>query len=285
MQKLIVNLAPTGMIPTKSLTPHVPVEPNEIVDDVLQCCEIGITMVHIHPRDSKGDPAWQPELFEEIITGIRKYEPELIICVTCSGRTYQEFEKRSAALSLDGDAKPDMASLTLSSVNFNKVASINEPKIIIALAEKMKEKGIKPELEAFDLGMVNYAKYLIKKGLLTSPYYFNLLFGNIACAQANLLSVGLMERELPEDSVYSFAGIGRFQLMINSIGVVNGGGVRIGLEDNIWFDSKRTKLATNLMLIDRIKRIASAFEREIMTPKEARKLLKLKMPPEGYGMI
>jgi uncharacterized protein (DUF849 family) len=273
------------MIPTKEMTSFVPVDPKEIVDDVLACCEVGLTMVHIHTRDNKGDPNWRPEIFEEIIVNIRKYQPELIICVTCSGRTYQEFEKRSAVLDLEGKAKPDMASLTLSSVNFNKVASINEPKMIIALAEKMKEKRIKPELEAFDLGMINYAKYLIKRNLLDPPYYFNLLFGNIACAQANLLSIGLMEKELPNESICSFAGIGDTQLMVNSLAVVVGAGVRIGLEDNIWFDSQRTVLASNKQLLERIKRIAADCERRIMKPADARKILKLQKPEYGYGLI
>lgn len=285
MNELIVNLAPTGMIPTKEMTSFVPVDPKEIVDDVLACCEVGLTMVHIHTRDNKGEPNWRPEIFEEIIVNIRKYQPELIICVTCSGRTYQEFEKRSAVLDLEGKAKPDMASLTLSSVNFNKVASINEPKMIIALAEKMKEKRIKPELEAFDLGMINYAKYLIKRNLLDPPYYFNLLFGNIACAQANLLSIGLMEKELPDESICSFAGIGDTQLMVNSLAVVVGAGVRIGLEDNIWFDSQRTVLASNKQLLERIKRIAADCERRIMKPADARKILKLQKPEYGYGLI
>ena len=86
-------------------------------------------------------------------------------------------------MELAGDLKPDMGSLTLSSLNFNKTASVNSPDMIKKLAGKMKEKGIVPELEAFDAGMINYAKYLEHKGLITAPHYVNLLLGNIACAQ------------------------------------------------------------------------------------------------------
>ena len=285
MKETIINFVPTGMIPTKKNTPYVPVEPEEIIEDVLKCCDIGITMVHLHARDKDGQPEWRPEVYEKIIREIRKEQPELIICVTCSGRTYNVFEKRSAVLELDGDVKPDMGSLTLSSVNFNRQASVNAPDMIIALANKMKEKGIKPELEAFDLGMINYSKYLIKKKIITPPYYFNLIFGNIACAQANLLSVGLMINELPENSVFSLGGVGNSQLMISSLAVVAGCGVRIGLEDNIWYDSERTKLASNEELLTRLRPIVESMGRTIMKPSQARELLGLKTSSEGYGLI
>jgi uncharacterized protein (DUF849 family) len=178
-----------------------------------------------------------------------------------------------------------MGSLTLSSVNFNRQASINEPNMIKALASKMKEKGIKPELEAFDLGMINYAKYLIKKRLITPPFSFNLIFGNIACAQANILSVGLMINELPENSIFCLGGVGDYQHKINALAVVLGCGVRIGLEDNIWLDSQRTKLATNKDLLKRVLVVIQSMECMVMTPVRARKLLKLKKASEGYGLM
>jgi 3-keto-5-aminohexanoate cleavage enzyme len=285
VEKLIVNLVPTGMIPTKKQSPHVPTSPQEIIEDVLKCCELGVTMVHLHGRDKNESPAWEPEIFEEIILGIRKEQPELVICVTCSGRTYNEFEKRSAVLELDGDAKPDMASLTLSSVNFNRQVSVNEPTMIIALVKKMQEKGIKPELEVFDLGMINYARYLISKKMLKPPHYFNLIFGNIACAQADLLSVGLMVNDLPENSIWSLGGVGNSQYFINTLAVISGGGVRIGLEDNLWFDTpQRTRLASNYQLLERLKMVAGSFGRNIMPQDEARHLLCLQSANEGYGI-
>ena len=142
-----------------------------------------------------------------------------------------------------------MGSLTLSSLNFNKIASINSPDMIQALADKMKNRGIVPELEAFDAGMINYSKYLIKKGLLEPPHYFNLLLGNIACAQADILYAGLV-RDLPEDSIWSLAGIGDDQLKMSSVAIAIGGGVSVGLEDNIWFDSQEQDL---LLILIRIK--------------------------------
>ena len=283
---VIVNFTPTGMIPMKEMTPYVPISINEIVEDVHAAWEIGITMVHLHARDERtGEPTYRAEVYRDIIEGIRKFSKDLVVCVSLSGRTFQEFEKRAEPLQIDGDVKPDMGSLTLSSVNFNRIASTSSPGMIQALAREMKRRGILAELEAFDVGMINYAKYLERKGLLEPPHYFNLLLGNIACAQADLLHAGLMVRDLPPHSYWSMAGVGDAQLMMNAIAIASGGGVRVGLEDNIWYDSSRTKLARNADLIRRIHRLAEASEREIMTPSELRALLHLENGDGRYGRI
>lgn len=274
------------MIPTKKMTAYVPVSVQEIIEDVHQAVEAGITMVHLHARDEQtGEPTYKAETYEKTISGIRKFSRDLVIAVSLSGRNFREFEKRAEPLKLEGSVKPDMGSLTLSSVNFNKEASVNTPDMIQALADEMLSRGIMPELEAFDAGMINYAKYLEKRGLLEPPHYFNLLLGNIACAQADLLHAGMMIRDLPPDSYWSLAGIGDFQLMMNSVAIAAGGGVRVGLEDNIWYDSGRTRLARNIDLIKRIHRLAGDNERNIMTPKELRKLLKLEKGNGKYGRI
>lgn len=273
MNDLIVNLTPTGMIPTRAMTPLVPLTPKEIIADVLKCRKLGITSVHLHARDTDGENTYQKERYAEIIEGIRREDKDIVICVSTSGRKFNEFEKRSEVLDLDGKYKPDMASLTLSSLNFNRDASVNTPEMIQKLARKMLERNIKPELEVFDVGMINYAKYLIKKGLLEPPYFFSLILGNIACAQANLMHLGYMIHELPTPSYYCVGGIGNAQLIMNAVSVAYGGGVRIGLEDNIWMDDKRTKLATNDELVKRIVKISKAVGRKIMTPKTFRKII------------
>jgi uncharacterized protein (DUF849 family) len=281
---LIIDFTPTGMIPVKSMTPHVPVSIYEIIEDIHFAWELGITKVHLHARDPQTEKStYKKEIYAAIIEGIRKFAPTLVVCVSLSGRTFNRFEERSEALELEGFLKPDMGSLTLSSLNFNKIESINSPDMIHNLALKMKKLGIVPELEAFDAGMINYAKYLIKKGLLTPPYYFNLLLGNIACAQADILHAGIMIRDLPEGSIWSFAGIGDQQLKMNSIAIAIGGGVRVGLEDNIWYDSSRTILASNNDLLKRIHVLASANDRKIMTSEEFRQKMNL-LPGNGeYG--
>lgn len=283
---LIINFVPTGMIPTKKMTAYVPVSVQEIIEDVHQGVEVGITMVHLHARDERtGEPTYKAKTYEKIISGIRKFSGDLIIAVSLSGRNFSEFERRAEPLKLGGNVKPDMGSLTLSSVNFNREASVNTPDMIQALAREMLSRGIMPELEAFDAGMINYAKYLEKRGLLKPPHYFNLLMGNIACAQADLLHAGMMIRDLPPNSYWSLAGIGDFQLMMNSVAIAAGGGVRVGLEDNIWYDSGRTGLARNIDLIKRIHRLAEDNERKIMAPKELRKLLHLEKGGGKYGRV
>lgn len=282
---LIINFTPTGMIPTKALTPYVPITADEIIEDVYKANELGITMVHLHARDEHtGEPTFKAEVYEKIIEGIRSYAPDLILCVSLSGRNFKAFEQRSEVLQLEGRLKPDMGSLTLSSLNFNRIASVNSPDMVQRLAGEMMKKGILPELEAFDAGMINYAKYLEQKGLIKGPHYFNLLLGNIACAQADLLHSGIMIRDLPENSYWCLAGIGNTQLMMNSIAIAAGGGVRIGLEDNIWYDGKRTKLATNIELLKRIHQLSAANEREIMKPEKLRRLLKLNKGFGKYGI-
>ncbi|HBR15085.1 MAG TPA: 3-keto-5-aminohexanoate cleavage protein [Candidatus Omnitrophica bacterium] len=283
-ENLIINFTPTGMIPTKAMTPHVPIHVSEIVEAVHEAWEIGITMVHLHARDPETEaPTYKAETYAKIIEGIRTFAPGLVICVSLSGRNFGEFEKRSEPLNLDGSLKPDMGSLTLSSVNFNQQASINEPEMIKALAQKMKERGIVPELEAFDSGMINYAHYLAKKGLIEPPYYFNLLLGNIACAQADLLHAGIMIRDLPPQSYWSLAGIGDAQIKMNSVAIAMSGGVRVGLEDNIFYDGQKNIHARNMDLLKRIHIIAEANERPLMMSREFRKRMCLQDGNGHYG--
>lgn len=261
-----LSFCPTGMVPQKSDTPHIPLSPLEIAKQVNLVAEIGITSVHLHARNEDGSPAWERENFEKTIELIKNKNPELIICVTTSGRTVSEFDKRSDVLEISGDLKPDMASLTPSSMNFAKSASVNSPDMVLKLAQKMQEKGIKPEFEVFDTGMINYAKYLIAKKIAEPPYVFNILLGGIATAQAELLELGLMVQRLPENSVWLGAGIGNAQLPANLMSLAAGGGVRVGLEDNIFLYGGSEVLATNVDLIERIVNLASGMGKSVMSP-------------------
>lgn len=280
----ILNYVPTGMVPTKRMTPHVPVGIREIVEDVHAAYEAGITIVHLHARDEvTEEPSCSTEIYARLIEGIRMFAKDLVICVSLSGRTFNEFAKRAAPLELVGNLKPDMGSLTLSSLNFAQSASVNAPDMIQGLAKAMQERGVLPELEVFDLGMINYARYLESKGLLQPPHYFNLLLGNIAGAQGDLLSAGLMVRDLPGRSVWSLGGIGDTQFSANMLALAIGGGVRVGLEDNIWYDRGRRTLARNRDLLGRVHRMAEAMERQIMPPEEFRRLMGLEPGNGRYG--
>lgn len=274
---LIINLAPTGCVAKKSDSPHLPISHNEIIDDVAACMELGIQMVHLHARDNNGQHSPEPENYGRMIESIRALPEgrDLVICVTTSGRHDPSFENRSRILDLDGDMKPDMASLTLSSLNFLQSASINAPDTIRSLAAKMQENGIKPELEIFDLGMVNMAGVLIKEGLIQGPVYANVLLGNIAGAQASLLHVSSILASMPDNWHISLAGIGRSQITANILGILYTDGVRVGLEDNHWLDDSRKTFATNSGLVERVIRIASESGRNLVEKSEVRQLLAL----------
>lgn len=282
--KIIINFTPTGMLPMKKDTPFVPVSVNEIVEDVRKAVNLGITMVHLHARDELGNPTHKKEIYAQIIRGIREFAPELIICVSTSGRIMNTLTSRSEVLDLDGLEKPDMASLTMSSLNFNHSASINEPKMILDLANIMKDKGILPEIEVFDLGMINYIHYLIKKDIIKSPFYVNFILGNIASAQTDLLHIGSMIKDLPDGTILSIGGVGQQQLKANSLAISMGYGVRVGIEDNFWFDDNRVVLASNYELLKRIHLIVNAMEKSVMSSNHLRQLLKLNSGNGNYGI-
>jgi uncharacterized protein (DUF849 family) len=260
---LVVNFVPTGMLPNKAMTPHVPISVSEVIEQTHEAAEIGITLVHLHARDDQGLPTYKASVFGKIVEGIRQHCPDLVICLSLSGRNFSTFEKRSEALQLG----IDMGSLTLSSLNFTRQASINDPEMIKSLCEKMKEVGTNPELEVFDLGMVNYSKYLIQKGYLQKPLYYNIILGNIAGLQATAQHVGAVLSDLPPNSMWAMGGIGSQQLTANMMGIALGGGVRVGLEDNIYYDLDRKKLATNRQLLERVHLFAEECERPIMKSK------------------
>jgi len=267
-----VSLCPTGMISKKGDNPNVPISAQEIIEDVKRCHEIGITSVHIHARREDETPAWEKFYFEKIVSGIRGFDENIIICVTTSGRDVQEIEKRSEVLTLAGECKPDMASLTLSSMNFLNQASVNDPGSIQTLAKMMLDLEIKPELEIFDMGMINYANYLIKKNLLKPPYVINLLLGNISGLQPEFLDLGLAIERIPKPSIHFVAGLGNFQRKSNILGILSDGGVRVGLEDNIFTNHETKKLANNVELLHGVNEIAKVLGKKIMTGQEFKRM-------------
>lgn len=267
---VIINLCPTGMVPDKAMTEHVPLTPGEVIADASACIERGANLVHLHARDEAGRPHYSREIYARQIAGIRARHPDVTLCVSLSGRNFGELAQRADPLGLTGDLRPDMGSLTLSSLNFPGSASVNAPETVRRLAEMMGERGIRPELEVFDAGMVNYAHYLIAKGALEPPFYFNILFGNVAGVQASPAQLAAILAELPDGSIWCLAGIGRQQLTANTLGLLFGDGARVGIEDNIWYDEERTRLATNVALVERVARAAALLERPLASPAEVR---------------
>jgi 3-keto-5-aminohexanoate cleavage enzyme len=272
---LVIQVAPTGMVPRRADSPHVPLTPHEIAADVQRCFEAGARVFHLHARDENGEPTPRLDIFTEIVRRIRQTTPQAVLTVTTSGRIHKTFEDRSEVLHLERNFKPDMASLTLGSMNFIKQASINEPGIINRLAVAMTERGIVPELEIFDMGMLDYARYLIGKGILKPPFVFNLLLGSLGTLAATPFNLALLVERLPPGAFWAAAGIGRFQFDMNALGIVMNGHVRTGLEDNLYLDIEKRSWATNELLVQRLASLALAVGRPIATPDQARTLMGL----------
>ena len=273
--KLIIQLAPTGIVPTKEENPSVPLTPDEIIGQTIQAYRMGVSSVHLHARDEGGRPTTRKEIYGEIISGIRENCPGIIICASTSGRI--PGGKRDEVL----DLGPDMASLTPGSVTFRDSVSINPSDEIIHLARKMARNGIKPELEIFEPGFINTARYLQKKGILSPPLFFNFLMGSLGSIPADVRDLVYLVESLPEGSTWAAAGIGRFQMQIAAAAILMGGHVRIGLEDSIYRDYRERILTTNEELVRKVIDMARSLGREVASPQEAREILALDTRESG----
>jgi uncharacterized protein (DUF849 family) len=171
-----------------------------------------------------------------------------------------------------------MASLTLGSMNFAREPSMNSPEMIRSLAERMKERDIVPECEVFEVGMAEYMRYLADREILAGPFYANILLGSLGTLRATRENLDLCVRALPEGTVWAVAGIGRFQEDASELALSAGGHVRIGLEDNIWYDRERTRKARNAELVERVERRAAELGRDVASPAEARRIIGLPDP-------
>jgi len=272
MEPLIINAAITGMVPMPRDNASVPITVAQVIAEARRCAAAGASIIHVHAREDDGAPTWRREVYQEIIDGIRGACPDLLISGSTSGRLWSEFEKRSAGL----DCRPDFGSLTPGSMNFPGAASVNPPEIVQQLAAAMAGRGVVPELEFFELGMIDFARdFLVPKGFLRPPLYANLLLGSLGTMAASARNLVHMVDALPPGTVWSAAGIGRFQFPINTLALAMGGHVRVGLEDNLWMDAERTDPATNVRLIERVVRVAQAAGRAIATPARARKIIGL----------
>jgi 3-keto-5-aminohexanoate cleavage enzyme len=276
-RKLIINAALTGMVPMKADNPDVPITAGEIAKDVQACRKGGASIFHFHARDEDGKASYRSDTYREIVLGARAACPDIVVCVSTSGRTFKTFEQRSEVLELDGDAKPEMASLTLGSLNFPKQASVSDPAMIGKLADCMRDRGIVPEIEIFDFGMLDYAKHLIERKVLREPFYFNFLLGSLGTLSATPFHLATLAMSLPSGATWAGAGIGRFQFFVNSMSITMGGNVRVGLEDNLYFDEAKQQPATNAGLVERLAVLSRAAGREVATPAEAREIIGL--PP------
>ena len=267
--KKIINFTPTGTQTTRSNS-FAPLTPNEIIDSVYEANEIGISIVHLHARDEVTlENTYKKEVYQKIIEGIKKHCPELLICVSLTGRNFPELEQRSEVLQL----LPDMGSLTMSSLNFPSGASINQPETILSLIKEMDKYGVQPEIECFDTGMLNYTNYLISKNILKSPYHINVILGNIYNGQCDFGTLSTIKNNLPSNSFTCLGGIGSQQLKSTTYGLLDFDGIRIGLEDNLYYKGKEK--TTNMMLLKRAHRIMNELDMKHYTSEELKE--------KGYG--
>lgn len=267
--KKIINFTPTGTQTTRENS-FAPLLPNEIIEVVHEANEEGISIVHLHARDEQTlNNTYKKEIYQKIIEGIKKYCPDLLICVSLTGRNFSELEKRTEVLQL----YPDMGSLTMSSLNFPSGASINQPEIILKLIEEMDRYGVQPEIECFDSGMLNYTNYLISKNKLNPPYHINVILGNIYNAQCDFGTLSTIKSNLPKNSFTCLGGIGSQQLKSITYGLIDFDGIRIGLEDNLYYKGKEKTY--NIDLLKRAHRIMNEFDISHYTSNELRE--------KGYG--
>lgn len=265
----IINFTPTGTQPTRENS-FAPLLPSEIIDTVHEANEIGISMVHLHAREEDTlNNTYKKEVYQKIIEGIKKHCPELLICVSLTGRNFPELEKRTEVLQL----RPDLGSLTMSSLNFPTGASINQPEMILSLIQEMDKYGVQPEIECFDTGMLNYTNYLISKKILNPPYHINFILGNMYNGQCDFGTLSTIKSNRPSESFICLGGIGPQQLKSTTYGLLDFDGVRIGLEDNLYFRNKEK--TTNIELLRRVHRIMYQFDMTHYTSKQLR--------DKGYG--
>jgi 3-keto-5-aminohexanoate cleavage enzyme len=269
MEKLIITVAPTGSLPTKKMTPRVPITPKEIIEEGIRCEAAGAAIFHIHARNPADESASTDfALFEEIHDTL-KARTRLILQISTGGRAGASYEERCERLRL----KPEMASLTTGSVNFPDSVYENSPRLIAALAADMKKFAIKPEMEIFDLSMIPNALDLVEKGLALPPLHFDFVMGLKGAIPATIEHLVHMKNSIPADATWSVAGIGSAELPMNVHAMLMGGHVRVGLEDNIYLE--KGVLATNVQLVERMVRLANTFGRQIASPEEARRILNL----------
>ncbi len=271
MDKIIITAAVTGSRPTKEMNPAVPYTPKEIAQAAIECYHAGAAIVHIHVRDPKtGQPESKIELFSDVLNRIRT-ECNVIINLTTSGLHIDDpnpIETRLQPVSL----RPEICSLDIGSVNFPDQVFINPPDWGETASKRMLDWGVKPEIEIFDVGHIYQALNLASKGLIKEPLYFQLCMGvkwGIEATPENLI---FLKNKLPSDARWSVLGIGRGQLPMIAMGILLGGHIRVGFEDNIYL-RKGVLAESNAQLVEIAGDLARSLQREVATPDEARKIL------------
>ena len=269
MQPVMITAAMVGAEVTKEQQPHLPITPVQIIEAAVECYQAGASIIHIHVRDAEGNATQDAALFREVVEGIRA-RCDVITQVSTGGAVWMSAEERLQSI----ECRPDMATLTTGTVNFGDGVFMNNRQLVETFARRLREYGIVPEIEVFDVGMIDEALRLRSMGLITDPLHFDFVMGVPGGIGPNPAHLVHMVHSLPMSSTWSVAGIGRHQLTLGVIALAMGGNVRVGFEDNIYY--RKGQLAqSNAELVARIARIAHELDRPVATPAQAREILQL----------
>ena len=275
--KTIITVATTGAWPTKANNPNVPMTPEEISEDVYACWKAGAAIAHLHMRDDEGHGTMDKEKFRETIKLIRSHKDcDVIINCTSSGASPEhpatDDERMAHHRELSGI---EMGSYDAGSFNWMPGGVfVNSPQFLEKLGDLYMEKGIKPELEIFDAGMLGVANYFVKKGHLPTPCHYQFCLGVLGGMPATVENLLYLVQHIPAGSTWTVTGIGRSAWDMAAAGIVMGGNVRVGFEDNIYL-GKGHKAASNGELVAKVVRLSKELGREIANPGEARRILSL----------
>jgi 3-keto-5-aminohexanoate cleavage enzyme len=269
VQPVMITAAIVGAEVTKEQQPHLPITPQQIVEAAVECYHAGASIIHIHVRDADGNATQDASLFREVVEGIRA-RCDVITQVSTGGAVWMSAEERLQSI----ECRPDMATLTTGTVNFGEGVFMNNRQLVETFAQHLRDYGIVPEIEVFDVGMIDEALRLRSMGLITDPLHFDFVMGVPGGISADPAHLVHMVRSLPPGSTWSVAGMGRHQLTLGVIALAMDGNVRVGFEDNVYY--RKGQLAqSNAELVARIARIAHELDRPVATPAQAREILQL----------
>ncbi len=279
-KKTIITAAVTGAWPKKENNPNVPMTPQEIADDVYACWKAGAAIAHLHMRDDEGNGTMDTAKFEETVNLIHTKYPDcdIILNLTTSGDIHADDEIRVAHVK---KLKPEMASYDCGSMNWlHSGLFINSPKFLTDCGLLFQETNTKPEIEAFDPGMIGNAAYYIKKGVLKTPVHFQFCMGcanGIPGTMKNLIFMKETADELVGKGNYTWScfGVGHSAMEMLYGAVALGGGIRVGMEDNVMY-AKGQLAESNVQFVERAARVIREYGNEVATPAEAREMLGLK---------
>jgi len=270
MEKLIITAAICGAEVTKEHNPNVPYTVEEIGREAEAAYKAGASIIHLHVREDDGTPTQDKERFRLCIEEIKRRCPDVIIQPSTGGAVGMSDEERLQPVEL----LPEMATLDCGTLNFGgDEIFVNTENTIKNFGKIMIEKGVKPEIEVFDKGMVDYAIKYAKEGYILEPMHFDFVLGVQMAATARDLAY--MVHSIPAGSTWTVSGVGRHEMPMAAMGIAMGGHVRVGFEDNIYL-SKGVLAKSNGELVEKVVRIANELGREIATPDEAREILSIK---------